>query len=70
MTYDSTSRPVRVIDIVSREPEPPAGATGPPRRIVVHPLALLGWPAVAVPVDGSPRRPRRRLVLRRGERAR
>ena len=62
MTYDSTSPPTRVIEIVSRQPEPPAGAAGPPRRIVVHPLALLGWPGAAVRADGSPRR---RLVLRR-----
>jgi len=62
MSDDSTSKPLRVIDIVSPEPEP---ARRPP-RIVVHPLALLGWPVYA----GTLRPPRRRLVLRRRERAR
>jgi hypothetical protein len=52
-----------VIDSVPRAPEPATGAIAPPRRIVVHPLFLLGWPAYAIHVDGSPRR--RRLVLRR-----
>jgi hypothetical protein len=64
MTYDSASPPARVIDSVPREPEPAIGATAPPRRIVVHPLALLGWPADAIHVDGSSRPRRRRLVLR------
>jgi hypothetical protein len=65
MTTDSASPPARVIDGVPREPEPATGATAPPRRIVVHPLAMLGWPAYAIHVDGSPRPWRRRLVLRR-----
>jgi hypothetical protein len=68
MSYDSTSWPARVTDIVSGAPEPPAGATPQHRRMVVHPLAvLLGWPAVAVPTGGPPRPPRRRLILRRRE---
>jgi hypothetical protein len=62
MTYDIAT------DAVAREPEPSAGATGPPRRIV-HPLALLGWPGAAVRPDRSSR-PRRRLVLSRRERGR
>jgi hypothetical protein len=65
MTNDSASPPARVIDSVPREPEPATGATAPPRRIVFHPLTLLGCPAYAIHVDGSPRPRRRRLVLRR-----
>jgi hypothetical protein len=63
MSYHSTSPPGRVTDIVSAR-EPAAGATAPPRGIVVHPLVLLGWPGYAIRVIGS-RPPRRRLVLRR-----
>jgi hypothetical protein len=60
MTYDSTSPPVRVIDIVSRKPEPapalPAAAPRPRRN--------------DVPVDGPRRAPRRWIVSRgrKGER--
>jgi hypothetical protein len=63
MNYDNTPKPVRVID-VSDEPDRPAGRRPP--RVVVHPLALVGWPASA----GTPRLPRRRFVLHRRERAR
>ena len=69
MTSDSTSPRLRVVDTDFREPEPRAGATAPRRRIVVHPLAVLGWPAVALPAYGLPR-PLRRPDPRRRERKR
>ncbi len=76
MTYDSTSPPVRVFDIVTRErdpqrdrdsgPEAAAGAPAP-HPVVVHPLALLGGPLPLLHVARSRRAPRRRCVLRRRE---
>jgi hypothetical protein len=71
MTYDndSTHPPARATGIAPGALESPACTMAPPRRIVVHPLLLLGSPGYALRA-GRWRAPRRGLALRRrkGER--
>lgn len=64
MTNDSRFPPRPLIARGAREPS--AGATVPPPCTVIHPLAmLLGWPALAICLAGSPPTPRGRRAVRR-----
>ncbi len=51
MPHDRTSPSTPRADLVGAGRAPAAGASAPYRRIVVHPLALLGWPPYVIPVD-------------------